>query len=440
MAGVRGMRLNGGRRWLAGGVAWCLLGASAVPVAGADGGLETSLTYDKRSTRFVAAPVETICDRLVPGATATDDGAGCRYPPGQLTFLDQLGFSGSVDGFSATDSSGDMRVFEESRIADDQRVDALGVEWALIDADAALLDAAASTDGAVVGDAYDPSPGPRAAFFVHLTESAAADTLALNTNSYLDDDVTNDMVRSLDPSRPNGGGDTNVSAGWSYLDGPERADAIGVWSQAMEDLIPADLVVGPSEDPPGVWAIIGREHLGDVFSTIVLTRPDGQALLIDRVEGGGGPFTSFPLDGITQAYFDGFTMDGTAMVPGQDFQLVFHTPYARLFEGGQAIVGYLMDSQVDSFGTDLEVTDATVSLGLSLPTGATGLAGIDLEPKAGAKVKVDGRKKPIALKSWLKGDQLDEINDALNELLTLSMPSRFELQEGQPVSLGAPPG
>jgi hypothetical protein len=56
-----------------------------------------------------------------------------------------------------------------------------------------------------------------------------------------------------------------------------------------------------------------------------------------------------------------------------------------------------------------------------------------------AAVALDGQKRPVALKKWLKGDQLAEINAAAREIMDLSMSSRFELADGQEISLGAGP-
>jgi hypothetical protein len=426
------------------GVASVLLTAQAAGGASAQGDdRDWSLTYDKATKRFEAVPSEgSICDRLGDGLVLTDEGDACWYPQTMLGFLSDLGFDGDADGFSAVDGEGDVLMFMESRLAEQQRFDVRGLQWAEIDATAALLEAAAGAPGAVVGDAYDTSPGPRAAFFVDLSEPPVrdGDTLALNTNTYTDDDVTNDMVRSLDASFPNGGGDTNISAGWSFIDDETvRTPAIAVWSEAELNLVPGNIVAGPSEDPPGVWAITGREHLGESFNVVVLTKPLGTPLLIDRVEGANGPFGSFMLDGRIQAYIEGFTMAGTANVPGADFLLTFHTPYAPLFEGGTARIGFLTGTDEQSFEKDYQTSEGTIELGLSLPTGATGLTAIEFMPSKKAKVDVDGREKPVALKQWLKGDQPAEFSAAVRQIMGLSMASRFELAEGQEVSLGAAP-
>jgi hypothetical protein len=403
---------------------------------------DRALSYDKAAKRFVVASPGSMCDRFGEGAALTDEGDGCWYAPTQLGFLEELGFDGDSNGFSAVDAEGDVLVFQESRPAEEQRFDVTGLRWAEIDATEALLEGAATASGAVVGDAYDRTAGRRVAMFVALSEPPIrdGDTLALNTNTYADDEIANDMVRSLDPAFPNGGGDTNISAGWSYVDDENvRTPAIAVWSEAQHNLIPGDIVAGPSEDPPGVWAIIGREHLGDHFNVVVLTKPLDAPTLIDRVEGAAGPFASFALDGKTQPYIEGFTMAGTANVPGSDFQLTLHTPYAPLFAGGKARIGFLMDTHEDFFEKDVETTADTIALGLSLPTGATGITSIELLPSKKTEVDVGDQAKAVALKKWLKGEQLAEINAAVRELMSLSMSSRFELAEGQEVTLGNDP-
>ena len=98
-----------------------------------------------------------------------------------------------------------------------------------------------------------------------------------------------------------------------------------------------------------------------------------------------------------------------------------------------------MNGEEQSFSKDVETTAGTVRLGLSLPTGDTGLTAIELVPSKKARVAVDGRKKPVALKTWLKGGQLAEMNAAAREIMGLSMSSRFELADGQEVTLGAGP-
>jgi hypothetical protein len=412
-------------------------------VASAQSDADWSLEFDEAANRFVAKASEgTLCDSYGEGAVVTDAGDGCQYAPTTLSFLPALGFGGDASGFTVTDRTDDVMVFMESRPADPQRYDITGLDWAVIEADEALMQGAVETAGAVTGEAFDDKPGPRVATFVHLSEPPVleGDSLSMNTNTFADDDINNDFVRSLDSSFPNGSGDTNVSAGWSYLDDPTvRSHAVNVWSNAAQDLLPGNIVAGPSEDPPGVWALTGPEHFSDRVNVVVLTAPLDVPLLIDRVEGTRGSFASFELDGTTQMYLDGFTMDGTAKVPGADFQLVFHTPYALLFEGGTANIGFLIDAQEDTFSKGFETTDRTLSLGLSLPTGATGLTSIEFAPAEEATVEVANSDKPVALDEWLQGGQLAEFNEAVAEILALSMSSRFELAESQEVSLGAPP-
>lgn len=428
-------------RIVAGTAALVLVGGLLGGAVAAQSDAGWTLDYRKKANRFVASAADdSMCARYGEDAKVTDDGVGCWYAPGELSFLETLGFEGDVSGFSVTDPAGDVFVFAEGRPAPDQRYDATGIEWATIDADSDLLQAAADTPGAIVGDGFDTTPGPRVALFAHLSEPAVADgdVLSLNINTYLDTDITNDMVRPVDPSRPNGGGDLNIALGWVYRDGDtERQATVGVWSEAAQSVMPSDIVAGPSEDPPGVWAIIGPEHLGDRFNSMVISSPTSSPTLIDGIEGASGPFGSFELDGNTQAYFTGFTMDGTANIPGKDFQLVFETPYAPLFEGGTARIGYLADTSEDFFEQGFETTDSTISMGLSLPTGATGLSSIELQPLKKTKVAVDNQKKPVTVRQWLKGDQLAEINDALAEILALSMSSRIELADGQEVHIGA---
>jgi hypothetical protein len=401
-----------------------------------------TLEYDGQANRFrVSKSDGSICDRFGEGAAMTDEGDGCWYAPDSLGFLLELGFDAQPDGFAVADRQDDVLVFQERRMPEQMRFDVRGLQWAQIDANEELLQGAAGADGAVVGETFDETAGPRVAFFAELSEPPIwdGDTLAFNTNTYTDDDIGNDMVRSLDPSFPNGGGDSNISAGWSYLDGDERITAVNVWSQDQQSILPGNIVAGPSQDPPGVWVIMGPELLGHRFNSVVVTKPLFAPMLIDRVEGASGPFASFELDGNTQAYFEGFTMSGTANVPGNDFEVVFHTPYAPLFEGGSANIGFLMGGQEQSFAKDVEATDTTVSVGLSLPVGETGLTSIELLPSKQAKVAVDGQKRPVALKKWLQGDQLAEINAAAREIMDLSMSSRFELADGQEISLGAGP-
>jgi hypothetical protein len=78
-----------------------------------------------------------------------------------------------------------------------------------------------------------------------------------------------------------------------------------------------------------------------------------------------------------------------------------------------------------------------VSFGLSLPTGATGLTRVELVPVKDAEVAVDNLTEPVALSAWLAWDQPAEINAALAEILALSIPSRFELHDGQEVHIGS---
>lgn len=412
---------------------------AAQPVAQPE--IEWTLGYDGTANRFVASSTGgSMCDRYGEGARPTDDGLGCWYAPGELGFLRDLGFEGEVAGFSVTDHADDVLVFMEAREAPEQRFDATGLEWARIDADDQLLQNAVGAPGAVVGEAFDMTPGPRVAFFARLSEppTADGDSISFNINTYLDSDVTNDMLRSVEPSGPTGGGDANVAVGWTYPEGEsERQPSVAVWSNAERSLLPGNVVGGPSEDPPGVWAIVGPEHVGERFNSAMLTTPMGSPTLVDRIEGASGPFSSFELDGTTQAYFGGFTMDGTANIPGKDFQLVFETPYARLFEGGTARIGFLADTTEDFFEQGFETTDSTISMGVSLLTGASGISSIELRPAEGALVAVDSQGEPVAAAALAESGQLAEINAALAEILALSMSSRIELADGQEVHLGA---
>ena len=126
-------------------------------------------------------------------------------------------------------------------------------------------------------------------------------------------------------------------------------------------------------------------------------------------------------------------------MPGNDFQLTFHTPYAPLFEGGKARIGFLMGTRRTSSRRTSRRPIAPSSWVSRCRPEPPGSPAIEFMPSKKTKVEVDGQKKPVALKQWLKGDQLAEINAAVRQIMGLSMASRFELADGQEVSLGAAP-